>query len=385
MKKYIKAITNLAVALAVFLLVVFLLPRVLMFFMPFVVGWIIAWIASPFVSFLDEKLKIRRKAGSVFVMIAVIGLVTLCLYALGSKLIEEGISLVDSLPQMIESVEEEFSEIAANLNGVYVRLPENLQHSISNLSDQVEVYLGDIVGKISSPTIIAVGNLANRLPSLLIALIMTLLSAYFFVSDRKQISRFLGEHLPGGMRNRYLMIKRGLLRALGGYFKAQFRIELWMYLLLVIGLTIMQVDYALLIALGIAFLDFLPIFGTGTVMVPWAIIKILSSDYKMAIGLLIIWGVGQLVRQMIQPKIVGDSVGLPPLPTLVLLYIGYKVGSVVGMILAVPIGLIVFTMYEEGVFDTTKNSILILVAGINRFRKLQPEDLEIVENSKKEK
>ncbi len=382
MKKYIKAITNLAVALAIFLLVVFLLPRVLVFFMPFVVGWIIAWIASPFVSFLDEKLKIRRKAGSVFVMVAVIGLVTLCLYALGSKLIEEGISLVDSLPQMIESVEVEFSEIAANLNGVYVRLPENLQQSISNLSDQVEVYLGDIVGKISSPTIIAVGNLANRLPSLLIALIMTLLSAYFFVSDRKQISRFLGEHLPAGMRNRYLMIKRGLLRALGGYFKAQFRIELWMYLLLVIGLTIMQVDYALLIALGIAFLDFLPIFGTGTVMVPWAIIKILSSDYKMAIGLLIIWGVGQLVRQMIQPKIVGDSVGLPPLPTLILLYIGYKVGSVVGMILAVPIGLIVFTMYEEGVFDTTKNSILILVAGINRFRKLQPEDLEIVENNK---
>ena len=110
------------------------------------------------------------------------------------------------------------------------------------------------------------------------------------------------------------MLKRGLVKAVGGYLKAQLKIEVWMYLLLVIGFAILQVDYALLIALGIAFLDFLPFFGTGTVMVPWAIIKILSSDYKChrtADHL----GIGQLARQLIQPKIVGDSVGMPPLPT----------------------------------------------------------------------
>ena len=159
-----------------------------------------------------------------------------------------------------------------------------------------------------------------------------------------------------------------------------------MYLLLVIGLGILRVDYVLLIALGIALLDFFPFFGTGTVMVPWAIIKILSGDYKMAIGLLIIWGVGQLARQIIQPKIVGDSVGVPPIPTLFLLFIGYKFGGVFGMILAVPLGLIIFTMYEEGVFETTKNSILILVEGINRFRKLQPTDLsDVVEKQSERK
>ena len=148
-----------------------------------------------------------------------------------------------------------------------------------------------------------------------------------------------------------------------------------MYLLLVIGLSILKVDYALLIAIGIAFLDFLPFFGTGTVMVPWAIIKILSSDYQMAVGLLIIWGVGQLARQIIQPKIVGDSMGVPSIPTLLLLYVGYKLSGVIGMIIAIPLGLIIYTMYEEGVFDTTKNSIRILVSGINRFRKLKDDDL----------
>ena len=113
-------------------------------------------------------------------------------------------------------------------------------------------------------------------------------------------------------------------------------------------------------------------------LVPWAIIKIFTADYKMAIGLLIIWGGGQLARQLIQPKIVGDSMGVPPLPTLFLLYIGYKVAGVVGMILAVPLGLLLYTMYENGAFDTTRDSILVLMAGINRFRRLDREDMSEV-------
>ena len=83
--------------------------------------------------------------------------------------------------------------------------------------------------------------------------------------------------------------------------------------------------------------------------------------------------------QLIQPKIVGDSIGVPPLPTLFLLFIGYRVGGVVGMIVAVPVGLLVYTLYEDGAFETTKNSILILLAGVNRFRCLEKEDLSEVE------
>ena len=119
-------------------------------------------------------------------------------------------------------------------------------------------------------------------------------------------------------------------------------------------------------------------------MVPWAILKILSADYEMAIGLLIIWGVGQLARQLIQPKIVGDSIGVPPIPTLFLLFVGYRFGGVLGMIVAVPLGLIVYTMYQEGAFETTKNSVLILANGINKFRRLTKEDLEGLDESRKQ-
>ena len=110
----------------------------------------------------------------------------------------------------------------------------------------------------------------------------------------------------------------------------------------------------------------------------------MSKNYKMMFGLLAIWLIGQLVRQVIQPKIVGDSIGMDAIPTLFLLYIGYRAAGVLGMILAVPIGIILLNLYEEGVFDTTRQSLRILVAGFNRFRRIRPEDMAVVEEDERE-
>ena len=146
---------------------------------------------------------------------------------------------------------------------------------------------------------------------------------------------------------------------------------------------LLRVNYFALIALVIAFLDFLPFLGTGTVLVPWAVIKVLTGDYKMALWLLIIWGVGQFARQLIQPKIMGDSIGMEPIPTLFLLFIGYRLGGVGGMLVAVPIGIIVVNMNEAGFFDTPKYSLKILIANINRYRRLDEEDMRILEDKEK--
>ncbi len=375
-KKYLKVFLNLAIALLVLFICIFLVPRVLIFFMPFVIGYLIALIASPLVRFFEEKLKVRRKAGTAVVIIAVIGLVVLGLYVIGSKLVQEAIGFAEALPQMWSGIESDIRGIGERLSILYERFPFNFDDAIQKAASAFNDYVGDLIGQIGSPTIEAVGNFAKQVPSILIGLIMLLLSAYFFVAEKHTLSRFFESYMPQSLRSRYFLMKRSLTRAVGGYLKAQIRIEIWMYLLLVIGFTILQVDYALLIALGVAFLDFLPFFGTGTVLVPWTIIKLLSGDYKLAIGLLIIWGVGQLARQLIQPKIVGDSIGIAPLPTLFLLFIGYKLAGVVGMILAVPIGIIVYTMYQEGAFDTSVNSLKILLAGINQFRRLTEEDME---------
>ncbi len=383
-KKYLKALANLGVAVVIALLVIFLLPRLILWFMPFVAAGIISMIASPMVRFFEEKIKLKRKAGSAFVIIVVIALVVLVLYLVGSKLIEEGIGLINALPEIWASMEADLADMGESFSVIFDKLPKDTQEAIENLGNQVGEFMGGLFERIGTPTITAVGNFAKQLPTVLISIIMCLLASYFFVADRYQLGAWLRKVTPASVMSRYDMIRRSIIKSVGGYFKAQLKIEIWMYLLLVIGLSVLRVDYVLLIALGIAILDLLPFFGTGTVMVPWAVIKIFSGDYKMAIGLLVIWGGGQLARQMIQPKIVGDSIGMSPVPTLFLLFIGYKLGGVIGMIIAVPLGVLVHTMYREGVFDTTKNSIAILISGLNHFRRLQPEDLEVVEEMREQ-
>lgn len=385
MKKYWKAITNIVIALVCLLLAILLIPRLLVFFAPFVAAWIVAAMAGPLVRFFEEKLKIKRKAGSAFVIVVVLAILIFLIYLGGAKLGREVISFINSIPEMWAGAEEDFRVIGEKLDVLYSRLPVDLQDKLSGIANNLVQSIGNIIGQIGSPTLEAVGNFAKSLPSVLIGVVMGLLSSYFFVAERAEINAWFREHIPENLQRQYMLVKKSMVRAVGGYLKAQLKIEIWMYLLLVIGLSILRVNYAFLIAIGIAFLDILPFFGTGTVLVPWALIKLLSSDYVVAIGLFVLWGVGQLARQLIQPKIVGDSIGVPAIPTLFLLYIGYKLSGVVGMIVAVPIGLILITMYEEGVFDTTKNSIRILVHGVNRFRKLTTEDLtELTEGNKKE-
>lgn len=384
MRKYSKALVNLAIALAVLLAVVFLLPRVIFFFMPFVVGWLIALIAGPLVHFFEDKIKLKRKIGSAFVIVSVIALVVLLLYFVSSWLIEQVVGLVGALPDMWSGMESDLNDIGQKFGTLFNKFPADVKSGFVDAADRIGEYLGTFFGEISSPTIAAAGSFARQLPSIFIGLIMALLSAYFFVAERNVISDWFRSHMPAAVQLQYRAMRRSLKKSVGGYLKAQLKIEVWMYLLLLIGLGLLKVNYFALIALVIAFLDFLPFLGTGTVLVPWVVIKVLTGDIKMALWLLIIWGAGQLARQLIQPKIVGDSIGVPPLPTLFLLYIGYKFGGIVGMIIAVPVGLLVYTMYQEGTFDTTKNSLLILVSGVNRFRRLKKEDLaDVVEMAAK--
>ena len=383
--KYIKALLNILIAIVGVLLVVWLAPKLIMFFMPFVIGWLIACIAGPMVKFFEEKLKIKRKAGSAVVIIIVIGLVITFFYLIGSKLVHEAIGFIQALPGMIDGLKEDFETISENLSGVIEKIPRDVRETVLSIGQTASDSLADALGKISAPTIEALGGFAKQVPTVIIGAILGLLASYFFVAERGVWFEPVRRRIPVGFLKRWTLVKDSVKKAVGGYIKAQLKIEVWIYLLLVIGLLILKVDYVLLVALGIAFLDFFPFFGTGTVMVPWAIIKFLSGDYTMTIGLLIVWGVGQLVRQIIQPKIMGDSMGMAPVPTLFLLYIGYRFGGVIGMILALPIGIIIETMYKEGVFDTTKNSIKILIAGVNTFRRITAEDMEEVKQYQKER
>lgn len=374
--KYLKIAVNLFVALLTIVLLCVVLPRVIVFFMPFVIGWIISLIANPLVRLLERKLKLVRKHGSMITIIGVLAAVILIGYFAGAKLVSEAVNLIESIPQMYENSKEDFEEIGNNLQVFYDRLPSDVQTSISKISEDLSGYIGDAVQAIGEPTFEAAGNFAKNVPGTLIGIIMCIISAYFFTADRDNILEMMRKVIPEGVWKRCSDVVSDLKHVVGGYFKAQFKIMLVVYIILIVGLLILKVDYVLLVGLLIAFLDALPFFGTGTVLGPWAILKILSGDYAMAVGLIILYLVTQLVRQLIQPKIVGDSIGMNPLAALFFMFLGYKFSSIIGMIVAVPIGMILINLYKSGVFDNQIYCVKELVHDINEFRKFDKREKE---------
>lgn len=375
-KHFGKIILNLFLAVVVFVFVIFVLPKVIKFFVPFVVGAVIALCASPIVHFLEKRMKIKRKTGSAFTIVLAVGLVAVLLYGVGHFLLEQAEGFVANLPQMWQAISDDFAQAGNKLQVIFNKMPKPVREEWAMLGENIQQYAGDLIGNLSSPTMERVGEFAKNVPGFLVSVVMALLSSYFFVANKEEVQGYYRKFVPRTLKDKIGIVYRCLKKAFGGYIVAQLKIEVWIYIILFIGLKIAGVNYVSLVALGIAFLDLLPVFGTGTVLIPWAVIKLIGGHYTTAVILVALWGIGQLVRQLIQPKIVGETLGMPPIPTLFLLYIGWEISGVWGMILAVPIGLVFVNLYKEGVFRTTQDSLQILANDLNAFRKYKKEDYE---------
>ncbi len=338
--------------------------RAIGFFMPFVIGWFIAYLAYPLVGWLESRVKIKKKLGSALIIILVIAIVVGLGYLGIVKLAREIQMALNNAPDLYQDLEAGFREIGERFQGVYRMLPENIQNGWNSLIQNMDERVGGVIAGIGNPAVEATGNVVKRIPGILVSVIVALVSAYFFTAQREEIIQWSKKVAPKAIEARMSMVMYNLKYAVGGYFKAQFKIMAVVGLILLCGFLILGVDYAFLLAILIAFLDFLPFFGTGTALIPWAVYKFFVMDIKIAIALLIIYGITQLVRQIIQPKLVGDSIGLSPLLTLILLYVGYRVGSLLGMILAVPIGMIILNLYKAGAFDYILDDVRILMRGI---------------------
>ena len=334
------------------------------FLMPFVIGWLIAAIAAPLVNWLEKRLRIVKKLGSALIVILVLAAIVLVLYFGISRLAAELGDLARNFPQMYAQLEEGLGQIGDTLSGIFKRLPEGIQTSWKTVAENLDRYMGELVSGISEPTVNAAGNFARRVPYYLISFIVAVMSAYFFIVQREEVLGWMKRTAPDAVRKRMTLVMDYLKYAVGGYFKAQFKIMGIVFLILLVGLGFLDTGYFVLVALLIAFLDFLPFFGTGTAMIPWAVYEFFMGDYKTTAALAVLYVVTQVVRQLLQPKFVGDSVGLNPLVTLLLLYIGYRMGGVLWMILAVPIGMVLINMCQAGAFDYIFDDVKLLAGGV---------------------
>lgn len=372
--KYLKYSANILSWIIGLLLLIFVVPRVIGIAIPFILGWIIAWIANPLVRFLESKIKIRRKIGSVIIILLVLTLLTLALYFSISKLVSEAVGFAAQLPSMSKNITSDFLVIQDNLRALLNNLPLDIQDSIFTFGDRIFDYAARFIENAGAPTIEAAGNLAKNIPPILIAVIITILSSYFMLSEKEEITRFVSKQFSPQSKANFAKYSTGAHDIVGGYFKAQIKIMGFVWVVLFVGLLILKVRFGLLFSVLIALLDFLPFFGTGTVLWPWALFQLLSGDYSMAIGLMIIYGVSQGLRHVIQPKILGDTIGMNPLLTMILMYVGYRLFGVWGLIFAAPIGMLIINLNKQGVFDNPKFIIsdirkdLIQLKNIDRYK-----------------
>ena len=350
-KKYLRGMAAALLTILVVVLCVILGIQLVKFFLPFVIGWIIALIASPLVRIVERRLSIARKHTSMVIIVLVLAALIGGIYLVGAKVARETGNFIQQAPELYGGFKEEFQEVEHNLERFIKQLPEDVQISIDDAQEKLGIQIGKLVTSLSEITVDFASNTAKNLPSAFIGFIFTLLSAYFFIADRDRILEFGRANTPAVIQEKWKLFSDSFKKVFGGYFKAQLKIMAVIWIILCAGLLFLHVRFAVFVAFLVALLDMLPFFGTGTALIPWAIFKILSGDMRYALGLLILYLLTQLVRRVIEPKLVGDSIGMNPLLTLIFMYTGYKISSVIGMILAVPIGAIVINFYEAGMFD----------------------------------
>ena len=336
------------------LLFAYLGIKLALFFLPFLIGFIVSKIIKKPVEFLNKKLKFPRPLAVVLSLFVFIGIIVGLCYLLISNLFRELVDLYQRSQYLFPAVYNGISYwITQGADFISFNLPTelvtSLQTSALNIINSVLTSLTNFV----SHAVTAIINLAVALPNALVYIIITFLASFFISCDNKMIYDSLAMHIPNNWLNRVESLVNDLFKALGGYIRAQCIMICITFTELFIAFNIFNVNYALILAIIISIVDALPILGTGTVLIPWAIFNLATGNYTFAVCLIVLYLFVLAVRQLIEPKVVGTQIGIYPLLTLAAMYAGVQItGNVLGLIIG-PIVLIIVKnvlsqIYEKG-------------------------------------
>ena len=368
-----RILVNLGVALAGILLLIFVVPPLVRFLMPLIVAWIVAMIANPIIHFLEKRIKIMRKHGSALVIILVLAALIAAFYGLTVLVVTQFSSWVTELPDVYDSVTQNLQHLFQSLHQKCNMIPADMKLAFDQrenvLDDYIQKAIDGLLKMVNSGSLSKVSSFASSLMDFLVYAILTILASYFMTVEKDHFTKLLQENTPAGVQRIWDKIRKIFIRAIGGYFKAHFQIMIVIFFITVIPFVFMGISYSGLLAVVIAIVDFLPFFGAGTVLVPWAVYRLVTGSYTYAVILLVIYVVVLIVRQLLEPKLIGDNIGMSPFETLVFMLIGYRLAGVLGLIIGIPVGMILIECYREGMFDDYIRGIKILAHDINEYRK----------------
>ena len=327
-------------------LVYFVIEYLAVWILPFIIGLIVAILLQRPVGYLAEKTKLGRGFWSVLLVVlallAIFGVIALAGWGIYSEAPGFALWLKGKAPEMVRSIQN----VVAWISAVTEKLPEGINNAISDAPTKM---VGSLVTLVAD-VIPAIGSsIITVAPGLLLSTVFSIVASCYITKDYRKIANFVISQLDSRKAELVIRTKQlfvtNILKMLRGYII----IMLITYFELFAGLLILRVDYAAVLAAFIAVLDILPVLGTGAVLIPWGIISLFMGNVWQGIGLLILYIVILVVRNIIEPRIIGQQVGLPPIVTLIAMYVGLKIFGVIGMMLLPIVIIILVKLQESGI------------------------------------
>ena len=335
----------------------YLALKLSIFYMPFLVAFIISLIIEPCIKYIMKKTKLTRRTSSIIIFVIVSIVILGILSWIIITLFSESSSLLQGLNDYFDKASVQVQQLIEKFHFDKIKLSDEVLNIVQESS-------GDFLQTVSNWLRNALNGLINvitKIPEIAICVGITILALYFICVDKIYILDQIEYHLPKVWVKRLSTHLKDLIQTLGGYLKAQATLILVSFVISLVGLYILaflnfNVQYPLLMALFIGFVDALPILGSGTVMIPWAIISGLNGDLSLGIAIVTLFILMSIVRQFLEPKLVSKNIGVHPIFTLIAMYTGFKITGVIGLLIG-PIVLIIIknifaNLIDQGVFKT---------------------------------
>lgn len=341
-----------------------LLPAVLSLFAPFLLAGGMAALLNPVVRCLQRKLSWSRSLTALVTVLLLVGLVVgglvLLVYGLGSEVV----SLARNWEGLFGQAVTGLGELEVLFARFQTLVPAGIALATQDLGDKLVAWIQGSVSSALSSSAAYITDKAVGIPAFFLAVAMFLMATYFLSAEYPYLRTRMIQHTDDRLLIFLAQLKKTVMAAFGGYLKAQVLLSVGVFFILLVGFLLVGQSYALLLALGLAILDFIPLLGSGTVMIPWAVFAFLTRSYPAAISVILIWSVIAVFRRVAEPKIVGDQTGLSPVLSLVSIYAGMKLAGVTGMILGPIVVLVVLNLAGIGMFRNLRLDVTAAVEDV---------------------
>lgn len=328
-KKFIINFLYFAIILAIaFILIKYALPQLA----PFVIAFFIAYLLKHPIQFISRKLGVPRRLCAVILVLIFYGTIGILVALLTIKALSSISTLLPNLPMLFRLyIEPVFTQLFRELETAVGQLDPALLTAVEYMQDQFMNTLGQLVSNLSMSSMEFVSNVASSLPMLFIRLVLMIISTFFIAMDYEKLTRFCLGQLNAPALEVFLQIKQYMIGTLFVCIRSYLLIMTITFIELSIALSVIGVRQALLIAFCTAVFDILPVLGTGGIMIPWAIITAVLGNYPLAVKLFIVYIIITIIRNIIEPKIVGKQLGLHPVVTLASMFAGAQLLGAVGL------------------------------------------------------